>query len=152
MVLPQSASGALGDALLARRTDAPLVLIGFSYGADDVLRIARRLSKAKRRVDLLITIDPVTPPRVPANVGACVNYYQSNGAMDLFPWLRGVPLTADREAAAPTNFNLRKHRRDLLQPNTSHATIASHAGLQGEIVQRVVGVVAPAGTLSGSIP
>src|SRR5687767_8719344 len=38
----------------------PLVLIGHSYGADDVVRIARELDKANVPVDLLVTLDPVT--------------------------------------------------------------------------------------------
>jgi thioesterase domain-containing protein len=46
-----------GDALLAD-APRPLVLIGFSYGADDAVRISRRLKKANKPVDLLITIDP----------------------------------------------------------------------------------------------
>ena len=46
----------------------PLVLIGFSYGADDAIETARQLQTANIPVDLLITIDPVTPPPVPPNV------------------------------------------------------------------------------------
>ena len=152
VVLPQSDSGKLGKSLVGRSRSRPLVLIGFSYGANDVIRIARRMAKTGLRVDLLITIDPVTPPRVPANVEACANYYQSNGPADLLPWLRGVPVSCDKNAATPTNFNLRTHRKDLLQADTSHATIAGHEKLHVEIVQRVVGVLAPAGTLSGSKP
>ncbi|HEV7301858.1 MAG TPA: hypothetical protein VGN72_21155 [Tepidisphaeraceae bacterium] len=152
VVLPQKNSGELGEALLGRDGSQPLVLVGFSYGADDVIRIARRMAKVGKPVDLLITIDPVTPPRLPANVRACVNYYQSNGVADALPWLRGVRLSADRGAVAPINHNLRNDRKDLLQPDTSHATIAGHAKLHDEIVQRVVGVVAPVSTLSGSKP
>src|SRR5215469_1792007 len=49
----------------------PLVLIGFSYGADDVIEISRKLQELHEPVDLLITIDPVTPPSVPDNVKIC---------------------------------------------------------------------------------
>src|SRR5579863_2616309 len=70
----------------------PLVLIGFSYGADDAIQVARHLNTTHQSVDLLVTIDPVTPPPVPANVKACYNYFQTNGVWDIFPWLRGVPL------------------------------------------------------------
>ncbi|HLL90166.1 MAG TPA: hypothetical protein VK324_12775, partial [Tepidisphaeraceae bacterium] len=44
-------------AALAARRPRPLVLIGFSYGADDAIAVARRAP-----VDLLVTVDPVTPP------------------------------------------------------------------------------------------
>src|SRR6266567_313999 len=57
----------VAGALAKASKDQSLVLIGFSYGADDVIEIARQLRDGGRSVDLLITIDPVTPPPVPAN-------------------------------------------------------------------------------------
>jgi pimeloyl-ACP methyl ester carboxylesterase len=123
-----------------QRSDSParpLVLIGFSYGADDVLRIAQDLGRDGIDVDLLITIDPVTPPPVPGNVRRCYNYFQSNGIWDLFPWLRGIPLRTSRPGQL-INVDLRRDRRDLLEPNTSHATIAANPKLQREIVARVI--------------
>lgn len=113
----------------------PLVLIGFSYGADDVLRIAEQLDRDSIPVDLLITIDPVTPPQVPGHVRACYNYYQTNGIWDLFPWLRGIPLRASRPGQL-VNVDIRRERPDLLEPNTSHATIAADPKLHREIVRR----------------
>ncbi|MDB5296927.1 MAG: hypothetical protein JWO31_2910 [Phycisphaerales bacterium] len=169
----QSQSADVGDALLARAATeahaapdagsaagdpsprpAPLVLIGFSYGADDSIRNAARLAAAGRAVDLLVLIDPVTPPLVPANVRRCVNFYQSNGAWDALPWLRGVPVeagpagagadagtgaTADRGRV--TNVDLRD-RPDLLEPGTSHKTMAANPKLHAAIlaeVERAVG-------------
>jgi len=114
----------------------PLTLIGFSYGADDTILVARELQKAHRAVTLLITIDPVLPKPVPANVGQCFNYFQSDGVWDFFPWLRGVPVKSDGPVAH--NFNLRADRKDLMQPDTSHATIAGNPLLHREIVQRVL--------------
>jgi pimeloyl-ACP methyl ester carboxylesterase len=91
---------ALGDALVERfgkpGPHMPLVLIGFSYGADNAVQIAAKLRRAGIGVDLLLTIDPVTPPPVPGNVRMCRNYYQSNGPLDLFPWLRGIPLQPEK--------------------------------------------------------
>jgi hypothetical protein len=115
----------------------PLVLIGFSYGADDVLRIAQRLERDSIPVDLLITIDPVTPPSVPPNVRVCYNYFQTNGLWDIFPWLRGVRLARPR-AGQLQNVDIRRDRPDLLEPHTSHATIAANAKLHREIVARVL--------------
>src|SRR5256885_10545115 len=46
----------------------PLILVGHSYGADDIVHIARELDKENVTVDLLVTIDPTTPPPVPPNV------------------------------------------------------------------------------------
>jgi pimeloyl-ACP methyl ester carboxylesterase len=122
---------------LKRHPHGALVLIGFSYGADDAILIARQLNDAHQPVDLLITIDPVTPANIPANVKHAVNYYEPNGPWDTFPWLRGVPLTADTGAAAE-NINIRS-RADLNEPGTSHATIAGnekvHRAIEFLIVQ-----------------
>lgn len=122
--------------------DDPLVLIGFSYGADDVLRISERLKDHGIRPDLVITIDPVTPPAVPANVRACYNYFQTNGVWDVFPWLRGIPLRSSVPGQL-VNVDIRRERPDLLEPNTSHATIAGNPKLHREIVQRVLAVCPP---------
>ena len=129
--------GALANALLAHpELPRPLVLVGFSYGADDVLLIARRLAERGRPVDLLVTIDPVTPAAVPANVRRCVNFYQPNGVWDLLPFLRGVPLHADAGAADPVNVNVRS-RPELAEPGTSHATIAGNEKVHRAIIDLV---------------
>jgi pimeloyl-ACP methyl ester carboxylesterase len=124
----------LSDALLANRP-SPIVLIGFSYGADDVISIARRLDEHHLPVQLLITIDPVTPDAVPSNVSACINFYEPNGFWDLFPWLRGVPLQGDA-GRTPENIDIRR-RSDLLEPNTSHGTIAGNPKIHAKIVELV---------------
>jgi hypothetical protein len=133
----------LSDQLMARyrgrASDDPLVLIGFSYGADDVLRISERMKDAGIRPDLVITIDPVTPPLVPGNVQACYNYFQTNGVWDVFPWLRGIPLRASVPGQL-VNVDIRRDRPDLIEPNMSHATIAGNEKLHREIIQRVLAV------------
>jgi pimeloyl-ACP methyl ester carboxylesterase len=115
---------------LSAHPQQPLMLIGFSYGADDVIRIARRLNDVHQPVELLITIDPVTPADIPPNVKRCVNFYQPNGFWDLFPWLRGVPVSKGE------NINIRA-RPDLIEPNTSHATIAGNEKVHTAIRQLV---------------
>jgi len=128
----------LGDSLANGRLQRTrLVLIGFSYGADDVIHIARRLGSAGYSVQLLVTIDPVTPGSIPANVKRCVNFYQSNGIWDFFPWLRGVPVAreaGDKQQLA--NINLRTHP-ELLEPGTSHATIAGNEKMHAAIIRLV---------------
>ena len=121
----------------------PLVLVGFSYGADDALRIAQQLKTKGIGIDLAITIDPVTPPPVPASVKQCVNFYQPNGIWDIFPWLRGIPLTAESAVTSLQNQNLRTERKDLLETNTSHATIAANPKLHREIIGRILEICRP---------
>jgi len=125
--------GDLAESLI-NHSHQPLILIGFSYGADDVILIARRLNDRHLPVALLITIDPVTPGDIPINVKRCVNFYEPDGFWDIFPWLRGVPVNGGE------NINVRA-RLDLIEPNTTHATIAAnkkvHAAIRNLIDQAV---------------
>jgi len=66
----------------------PLVLVGHSQGANNVIDMARSLETRKIPVDLLVTLAPFMQDPLPSNVVRAVNYYQSPG------W--GAPLTADR--------------------------------------------------------
>src|SRR5690606_1605119 len=109
----------------ADREDAePLVLIGHSYGADNVLRIARELEAANIQVDLLVTFDPVTPTKVPGNIRLLENYFKPNGGWDKLPWLRGIPLQAEDDLPVKlVNIDLTHERPDLLETNTNHFNI-----------------------------
>jgi pimeloyl-ACP methyl ester carboxylesterase len=121
----------------------PLVLVGHSYGADDVVRIARYLDRHGIEVDLLITLDPVTPPRVPNNVKIAYNLYRSNGAWDRLPWLRGVPLHPAREGARVVNVDIRTDRPDLLEPGTDHFNIEKKQSIHEEVIAQVLSVCPP---------
>jgi hypothetical protein len=119
----------------------PIVLIGFSYGADDVIEISRRLSKENRAVRLLVLIDPVTPSGVPY-VRRCVNFYHPNGVWDFFPWLRGVPVehdTKDHQGSMPSsleNINVRE-RAELNSSDMGHNTIAGNESIHAAIIREV---------------
>jgi len=116
----------------------PLILIGFSYGADNALLTAGYLERSRLPVDLVVTLDPVTPPPVPANVRVCYNYFQTNGVWDALPWFRGIPLKSGGGGARPFNVDLRRQRPDLLTAQTSHATIAANPKLHEAIVRLVL--------------
>jgi hypothetical protein len=114
--------------------EAP-VLVGFSYGADHVIDIARKLNDRHIAVPLLITIDPVTPPKVPANVAVCHNLYQSD-FWDFLPWFRGIPLKAESLSTKLTNINVH-NRPDLDDPHMAHKTIAGYPQIHREILQQI---------------
>jgi hypothetical protein len=77
----------------------------------------------------------VTPADVPTNVMRCVSFYEPNGFWDIFPWLRGVPLTAD-PGGHVENTNIRA-RPDLDEPDTSHGTIAANEKVHRAIIALV---------------
>lgn len=122
----------------------PLVLIGHSYGADDVVRIARELKRDDITVDLLVTLDPVTPPTIPSNVKRCVNIYQSNGVWDTLPWLRGVPVEASKYGKTElANYNIRVDRTDLLDPGVDHFNIEKKQKIHQEVIKYVLTACPP---------
>lgn len=128
----------------------PIVLIGHSVGAEDVIRIARKLESAGIDVDLLITLDATNPRQVPKNVKVCINYYQST-AMDFIPVLRGMKLETEKGFAGEmVNLDVRRERRDLLEWDTNHVNIDKNTKIHDDIIQRVLAVCMPR-TAPGSI-
>jgi pimeloyl-ACP methyl ester carboxylesterase len=127
----------LANAIATREAvSGTIVLVGFSYGADHAIDIARKLDEQHIRIPLLITLDPVTPPSVPANVAVCYNLYQSSGLWDIFPWFRGIPLKADSPDTRLTNIDVHQ-RPDLNSPDMAHKTIAGSEAIHREIIQTI---------------
>jgi hypothetical protein len=121
----------------------PLVLIGHSYGADDVMRISQKLKDAGVKVDLAVTIDSTTPPPVPPNVALTYNYYQST-LTDGIPMFRGIPLKEEQPGSVKVyNMDLRKDRTDLLVPGTNHINIDKNPLLHDVIVKQVLETCIP---------
>lgn len=136
-------AAAMIKAYSGAKNPEPLVLIGHSYGADDVVRVARELQAKGIRVDLMVTFDATTPPKVPGNVAVVYNYFQSQPT-DVIPMFRGIPLTLDEGATARlVNMDLRKDRKDLLEPGTNHINIDKNSVLQDEVVKKVLEVCVP---------
>ena len=59
--------------------NGPLVLVGHSQGANNVIEMARLLDREKIPVDLLVTLAPLLQDPVPGNVVQAINYYNSPG-------------------------------------------------------------------------
>ncbi|HEX8323183.1 MAG TPA: hypothetical protein VF595_04645 [Tepidisphaeraceae bacterium] len=119
----------------------PVVLVGHSYGADNIVRIAQRLKDKNVQIDLLVTLDPVTPPKVPANVKQVVNLYQSNGVMDAMPWLRGIPLESEKpDTVKLANLNIRTDRTDLLDDSLNHFNIEKKPKIHEEVIRQITQV------------
>jgi pimeloyl-ACP methyl ester carboxylesterase len=122
----------------------PLILAGHSFGADDALRISTMLQDAGITVDLVIAIDPVTPPPVPGNVRRCLDIYQSNGSWDKVPAFRGVPLQlAEGSRTQLQNVDIRKDRIDLLEPGTDHFNIEKKGKVHMEVLRQILAVCPP---------
>jgi hypothetical protein len=107
--------------------NGPLVLVGHSQGANNVIDMARLLEREKIPVDLLVTLAPVLQDPVPDNVVRAINYYHSPG------W--GAPVTADAGYRGMlTNINL---GGDL---GISHMAIDKNPKIQAEIERAILAV------------
>ena len=115
----------------AGRWSGPLILVGHSIGADDQVRVAKRLNAAHIPVDLLLLIDPTEPPTIPLNVRHCVNLFKSQPVVDYVPVFRGVKVrAADPAQTVVENIDLRLARVGFDTRVINHFNIAKIEGVQ----------------------
>ena len=120
----------------------PLVISGHSWGADDAVRLTRRLAKNGVSVDGLVLVDPTTPPKIPANVRLCVNFYRSRPATDWMPWLRGVPVEAESPSTEIVNRDIRTSEEyPDLGGEINHFTIEANPEVQEMVVAEVLRIL-----------
>ncbi len=104
---------------------APVVLIGHSWGANAILRIAKSLQKRNIKVDYFVTFEANVDLPVPSNVKRAVNYYLSNS-------LLGLKLK--QEPGSKGSFE----NIDLISiPGIGHFSIEKQAEIQKTVVENV---------------
>src|SRR5215468_2244654 len=117
----------------------PLVLVGHSQGANNVIDMARSLESHKIPVDLLVTLAPFMQDPVPANVVRAINYYQSPG------W--GAPLTTDRGFHGKlSNINVGDDW------TIAHVSIDKSARIHAEIAREIVAALQAKDGVEGANP
>lgn len=140
-----TAGGATADEIIKEQEfrGSPIIIIGHSLGADEAAAICRRLGDGNVRVDLMITIDPVAAPQVPANVRRAVNYYCSDGPLGAMPIFHGTTLHQTSSGGQVVNINV-SEQQQLQEPGTNHFTIDKNTKVQKDIVRRVLEICPPA--------
>ena len=119
-------SNEVAEILRSRSTgySGPLVLVGHSQGANNVIDMARSLAAYKVNVDLLIALSPFMQNPVPANVVKAIDYYQGPG------W--GQPLEAGQ------GFHGKIVNVNLVDDLTiSHIGMDKSAKVQAEILMEI---------------
>ncbi len=118
--------------------DGPLVLLGHSYGADDMIRVAEHLKGDHITVDLLVLIDPVTPPAVPDNVKRVYCVYKSNPLTDWYPAWRGVSASVQNpQVTALTNIDIRVTNVGFDTTTVVHPTIDKVPGIHDMAIEQI---------------
>ena len=106
---------------------ATLTFVGHSQGGNDAIEIATALSVSHVPVDLIVTLAPVYPKPVPANVARAIDYYQAGG------W--GSPLTPGQGFRGTlANHNVAGDQ------SISHFNIAENPRIRAEVVREIEAV------------
>jgi hypothetical protein len=122
----------------AQMNNEPLVLLGHSYGADDMIRVAEYLQTQNIPVDLVVLIDPVTPPKVPTNVKRVYCVYKSHPLTDWYPAWRGVSASVVDPARTPiTNIDLRTTDVGFDTTQLVHPTIDKSEGVHNLCIEQI---------------
>jgi hypothetical protein len=119
-------STAVSDILRDRAAGktGPIVLVGHSQGANNVIDVARSLETHNVPVDLLVTLAPFMQYPIPSNVVRAINYYQSPG------W--GAPITPDR------GFHGKLSNIDVGDDlSISHINIDKNARVHADILREI---------------
>jgi hypothetical protein len=104
-----------------------LTFVGHSQGGNDALEIATALQVSHVPVDLIVTLTPVYPKPVPANVARAIDYYQAGG------W--GSPLTPGQGFRGTlANHNVAGDQ------SISHFNIAENPRIRAEVVREIEAV------------
>jgi hypothetical protein len=117
--------------------EGPLVLLGHSYGADDMIRTCQYLKDEGIDVDLLVLLDPVTPPAVPNNVKRVYCLYFSHPLTDWYPAWRGVPATVADPATPITNIDLRVTDVGFDTSMITHPNIEKIEGVHNLVMEEI---------------
>lgn len=121
--------------LIKDDSPGPVIIVGHSLGADAAVGMTRLLNESQREVELMITLDPVYPPAVPANVREAINFYRKGFA--LLPLFRGAPLKADNQRVALRNIDVGEIEQYMAN-GANHFNIDTNRELQRRIVELVL--------------
>jgi protein-S-isoprenylcysteine O-methyltransferase Ste14 len=138
------------DEMVAQYAEAPegfaIVLIGHSYGADDVINTARFLHAQGVPVELLVLLDATSPTTIPSNVSRCVHYYIPTIFGAFWPTIfAGNPVVADSGNAITQIQNI-PFTRSNMGPSVgcaNHFSIDVNTLAHNLIIQGVLHLVAP---------
>lgn len=98
----------IADQRQCGRLDGPIVVVGYSLGANTAILLADRLKERGVEIDKLVLLEASYKDEVPSNVRDCVNIYKSHPWTDWIPIFRGIPLPAESNSTAMVNCDLRE--------------------------------------------
>jgi hypothetical protein len=109
---------------------APVIIVGYSLGADAAGLIARQLHQHRVPVALLILFGPVADVPVTPNVARAINHYQSTSA-----WRGRMVPTAGARGGSLRNLDHDK------EPDINHLTIVRAERYQQQTISNISALV-----------
>ena len=120
-----------------KELQGPIVLVGHSLGANDQIKVAQNLARANIPVALLMTIDAVSPLKVPPNVEHVFNIYKPS----YVPLFSGLILEAyDPKSTHIENYNVAAVK-DI---HVNHFTIDMNSHIQQLMLDKVLSTLVAA--------
>jgi hypothetical protein len=131
------------------RWQGPLVIVGYSSGANSAIKLCRDLGGRGVKVDKLVLLETSYDDLVPANVRSCVNIYKSQPATDWIPIFRGIPLCAESAQTELVNRDIHyePYAHGFLN---HHLTICANPAVQQLMLDEVREGIDGGGGSSGS--
>lgn len=109
----------------------PIVLIGHSWGANAIIRVAKALKKKRLRVTYMATFAATAPEPAPNNISKLTNYYFKKDG-----W--GKPVTTVK------GFRGRLKNIDMSKnPDIHHFNVEEQPRLQNQVIRNVLRFVKP---------
>ena len=119
------------------RLSGPIVIVGYSSGADAAITLASKLGAKGVEVEKLVLLEASDARRVPPNVHQCVNIYKSQAWDEYVPFFVGYPLQVSNESTEIVNYNLRDYN-DGRYDWEHHLSLAGNPHIQDLIVDEVM--------------
>jgi hypothetical protein len=119
------------------RLQGPLVVVGYSSGADKAIVLSRSLQERGITVNKLVLLEATSETSIPGNVSECVNIYKPQPWDGVIPVFRGCPVTAESPATIVSNYNVREYN-DGRYDWDNHFTLTTNPYVQDLIIDEVV--------------
>jgi len=119
------------------RLSGPVVIVGYSAGANAAISMSRMLGEKGIEVDKLVLLEATTGERVPDNVVACFNIYKSQPWYSIYPAFGGIPVGKENSATTLVNYNVRDYNDGRFDWE-NHLTLAANPFIQDLILDEVL--------------
>ena len=125
------------------RLGGPVVIVGYSAGANAAIALSRRLGERGIDVDKLVLLEATSAEKVPGNVRACFNIYKTQPWYDVVPAFGGIPVSRESGATTLVNYNVRDYNDGRFDWE-NHLTLAANPYIQDLMLDEVLAAFEPA--------